>query len=81
MDEINESPRTVLIAAVFCAIIGLIAYAGFLQRGWARSAVTSDIHQAVIAGQQAPTGPRQARPEDRLRAVVTPEDPVTPQGK
>jgi hypothetical protein len=30
MDEINESPRSVLIAAVFCAIIGLIAYAGYM---------------------------------------------------
>jgi hypothetical protein len=31
MDEINESPRNVLIAAVFWAIIGLIAYAGFMH--------------------------------------------------
>ena len=29
MDELNEYPRSVLIAAVFCAIIGLIAYAGY----------------------------------------------------
>jgi hypothetical protein len=78
MDEINESPRTILIAAVFCAIIGLIAYAGFLQRGWARNAVTSDIRQAVIAGQKAPTGPREARPNDRFRAVFAPGDPGNP---
>ena len=31
MDELHESPRSVLIAAVFCAIIGLIAYAGYLH--------------------------------------------------
>jgi hypothetical protein len=31
MDEINERQRNILIAAVFCAIIGLIAYAGFMH--------------------------------------------------
>ena len=74
MDEISENPQTVLIAVVFCAIIGLIAYAGYLQRGWARNAVTSGIHQAGTVGQKAPTGPRQARPDGRLRAVFAPED-------
>ena len=74
MDEISENPQTVLIAVVFCAIIGLIAYAGYLQRGWVGSAVTSGIHQAVTVGQKAPTGPREARPDDRLRAVFAPED-------
>ncbi len=29
------------------------------------------IHKPVIAGQKAPTGPREARPNDRLRAVFT----------
>jgi hypothetical protein len=78
MDEISESPQTVLIAAVFCAIIGLIAYAGSFHRGWAGSAVTSDIRQAVTAGQKAPTAPREARPDDSLRAVFAPEDPGNP---
>ena len=78
MDEINESPRTVLIAVVFCAIIGLIAYAGYLQRGWALSAVTIDIHRTGMAGQKAPTDPRQARSNDRLRAVFAPEVPDHP---
>ena len=27
-------------------------------------------------GQKAPTGPREARPDDRLRAVFTPNDPA-----
>jgi hypothetical protein len=78
MDEINQNPRTVLIAAVFCAIIGLIAYAGSFHRGWAGSAITSDFRHAVTAGQKAPTGPRQAQPNDRLRAVFAPEDPGNP---
>jgi hypothetical protein len=30
----------------------------------------------VIAGQKAPTGPREARPDDRLRAVFAPLDPA-----
>jgi hypothetical protein len=30
----------------------------------------------VIAGQKASTGPRKARPDDRLRAVFAPEDPA-----
>jgi hypothetical protein len=29
MHEINETPRNVLVAALFCAIIGIIVYAGF----------------------------------------------------
>ena len=29
MDELNEFPCRVLVAAVFCTIIGLIAYAGY----------------------------------------------------
>jgi hypothetical protein len=29
MPEINETPRNVLVAALFCAIIGIITYAGF----------------------------------------------------
>jgi hypothetical protein len=74
MDEINESPRTILIAAVFCAIIGLIAYAGSFHTGWAGSAIARDIHQAVTAGQKAPTDRRQARPADSLPAVFAPED-------
>jgi hypothetical protein len=78
MHEISESPQTVLIAAVFCAIIGLIAYAGSFHRGWAGGAITSDIRQAVTAGPKVPTGPRQARPDDRLRAVFAPEDPGNP---
>jgi hypothetical protein len=39
----------------------------------------TDIRQSrrpVIAGQKAPTGPREARPDDRLRAVFAPEDPA-----
>jgi hypothetical protein len=28
MHEINETPRNVLVAALFCAIIGIIVYAG-----------------------------------------------------
>ena len=31
MHEAHDYPRSVLIAAVFCAIIGLIAYAGYLH--------------------------------------------------
>jgi hypothetical protein len=31
MDELNQAPQSVLIAAVFCAIIGLISYAGFMH--------------------------------------------------
>lgn len=31
MDETNQTPRSILIVAVFCAIVGLIAYAGFLH--------------------------------------------------
>ena len=29
MDEIDETTRNGLVAVVFCAIIGLIAYAGY----------------------------------------------------
>jgi len=29
-----------------------------------------------MAGQKARTGPREARPDDRLRAVVAPNDPA-----
>ena len=60
MHEINDQSRNVLIAAVFCAIIGLIAYAGYMQRGWARNAVASDARQAVTAGPKATTSPREA---------------------
>jgi len=31
MHGVNENPRSVLIAAVFCAILGLIVYAGFIH--------------------------------------------------
>jgi len=31
MDESNAAPNTLLVAAVFCAIIVLIAYAGFIH--------------------------------------------------
>jgi hypothetical protein len=31
MYEINESPRLVLVAAVFCAIIAIITYAALLH--------------------------------------------------
>ena len=34
MHETNDSPRNVLVAALFCAIIGLIVYAGFVQGGF-----------------------------------------------
>ncbi|MDO8876078.1 MAG: hypothetical protein Q8M24_02560 [Pseudolabrys sp.] len=37
MLETNETPRDVLIAAIFCAIIGIITYAGFLQGGFGNS--------------------------------------------
>jgi hypothetical protein len=30
MHELNDTPRADLVAAVFCAIIGLITYAGFM---------------------------------------------------
>ncbi len=30
MHELNDTPRADLVAAVFCALIGLIAYAGFM---------------------------------------------------
>jgi hypothetical protein len=30
MHELNDTPRAELVAAVFCAIIGLITYAGFM---------------------------------------------------
>jgi hypothetical protein len=50
MYEINDQPRSLLIAAVFCAIIGLIAYAGYLQNGWVGIAITSDLHQAAMGG-------------------------------
>jgi hypothetical protein len=36
-----------------------------------------------MAGRKATTGPREARPDDRLRAVFAPEDPAihaAPQG-
>jgi hypothetical protein len=39
----------------------------------------TDIRQSPrpgIAGQKAPTGPREARPDDRLRAVFAPDDPA-----
>ena len=78
MHEIDDQSRTVMIAAVFCAIVGLIAYAGYLQRGWALNAVTIDIHRAGMAGQKAPMDPRQARPDDRLRAVFATEYPDNP---
>ena len=78
MHELNEQPRSVLIAAVFCAIIGLIAYAGYLQRGWARTSMTDTIHRAVMAGQRAPTAAREERPDDGPRAVVKTEDARNP---
>jgi hypothetical protein len=31
MTQINETPRDVLVAALFCTIIGIITYAGFLH--------------------------------------------------
>jgi hypothetical protein len=58
MPHFQEQSRSVLIAAVFCAIVGLIAYAGYLQNGWAGISFTSDIHQAAIGGQKKPTGAR-----------------------
>ena len=37
MVETSETPRNVLIAAIFCAIIGIISYAGFVQGGFGNS--------------------------------------------
>jgi|ERR1044071_1291910 len=34
------------------------------------------IRSVVMAGQKAPTGPREARPDDRLRAVFTSSVPA-----
>jgi hypothetical protein len=31
MDELNQAPQFLLVAAVFCAIIGLIGYASFMH--------------------------------------------------
>lgn len=31
MHETHETPRNVLVAALFCAIIGIITYAGFMH--------------------------------------------------
>jgi len=34
MHETHETPRSVLVAALFCAIIGIITYAGFMHGGF-----------------------------------------------
>lgn len=78
MPEVPDQSRGVLIAAVFCAIIGLIAYAGYLQRGWAFAAGTANIHRAVTTGQKTPTAARDGRRGDGLRAVYATEDPTFP---
>lgn len=39
MHETNDSPRNVLVAALFCAIIGIITYAGFTQGGFRYTAL------------------------------------------
>jgi hypothetical protein len=37
MHETHDSPRNVLVAVLFCAIIGIITYAGVMQGGFSRA--------------------------------------------
>ena len=37
MPETHDRPRNVLVAALFCAIIAIITYAGFMQGGFSHA--------------------------------------------
>ena len=40
MHETHDSPRNVLAAVLFCAIIGIITYAGLMQGGFSHAGLS-----------------------------------------
>ncbi len=49
MHEINETPRNVLVAALFCAIVGIIVYAGFGPSATGQKAQSLQFRPGIVA--------------------------------